>query len=139
MQKRPAGAAGGKSVLHDLAKKVKEEGKKFPKIYAACGTADFLFDSCKAFAEELKELGADVTWDEVEGYAHEWRFWNLEVERFLDWLPREDTYAKKGRGAICACILCTDHMKQRRLRGMIISDHVPESFVNSRYRRSSCG
>jgi len=41
-----------------------------------------------------------VTWDEVEGYAHEWRFWNLEVERFLDWLPREDTYAKKGRRAI---------------------------------------
>ena len=95
-----AGAAGGKSVLHDLAKAVKEEGKTFPKIYAACGTADFLFASCKAFADELKELGADVTWDEIEGYGHEWRFWNIEVEKFLEWLPRTDAYAAKGKRAI---------------------------------------
>ena len=95
-----AGAAGGRSVLHDLAKAVKEEGKAFPKIYASCGTADFLFDSCKAFADELKGLGADVTWDEIEGYGHEWRFWNIEVERFLEWLPRTDAYAAKGKRAI---------------------------------------
>ena len=51
-------------------------------------------------ADELKELGADVTWDEIEGYGHEWRFWDIEVEKFLDWLPREDAYAKKGKRAI---------------------------------------
>ena len=36
-----------------------KEGKKFPKIYAACGTEDFLFADSKKFAMKLKELGLD--------------------------------------------------------------------------------
>ena len=89
---------GGKRPdLLKLAKVIAKEGKKFPKIYAACGTEDFLFADSKKFAMKLKELGADVTWEEVEGYKHEWRFWNLEVERFMDWLPRKDYYAKLGK------------------------------------------
>ena len=89
---------GGKRPdLLKLAKDIAKEGKKFPKIYAACGTEDFLFADSKKFAMKLKELGADVTWEEVEGYKHEWRFWNLEVERFMDWLPRKDYYAKLGK------------------------------------------
>lgn len=42
------------------------------------------------------ELGADVTWDETEEHGHEWRFWDLEVEKFLAWLPRTDSYAAAG-------------------------------------------
>lgn len=38
-----------------------------------------------------------MTWDETEEHGHEWRFWNLEIERFLDWLPRTDPYALAGR------------------------------------------
>lgn len=99
----PMGAGGDAEKaydLHELAKKIKEEGKKFPKIYAACGDKDFLFQADKAFAEELKEAGADVTWKEVAGFGHEWRFWDQQVEQFLDWLPRDDYYAKLGKRSV---------------------------------------
>ncbi len=86
--------------LHRLAKKIKEDGKKFPKIYASCGDKDFLYKTDKAFAEELKALGADVTWEETAGYGHEWRFWNEQVEKFLDWIPRTDIYAKMGKRSV---------------------------------------
>ncbi len=81
---------------YQAAKKAAGEGKTFPKAYLACGTRDGLYQSNVEFREELKRLGADVTWDE-EDYDHEWRFWNLEVERFLNWIPRTDPYAGKKR------------------------------------------
>ena len=83
-----------------LAKKIVEERKKFPKAYMACGGQDFLFEDNKEFRDLLISLGADVTWDEIEQYGHEWRFWDIEVERFLDWIPRTDSYAAKGKRKI---------------------------------------
>ncbi|MBQ6531549.1 MAG: hypothetical protein IJI33_00955 [Solobacterium sp.] len=77
----------------DAAKKNHELGRTFPKIYMACGKNDFLYEENVKTRDALKELGIDVTWEELDGYAHEWRFWNLEIERFLDWLPRTDAYA----------------------------------------------
>ena len=44
----------------------------------------------------LKENGVDVTWVSVPGYTHEWRFWNLAVEKFLKWIPRTDGYVSAG-------------------------------------------
>ncbi len=86
--------------IHALAGKLKAEGKTFPKVYASCGDQDFLYAADKAYAEELKELGADVTWSETAGYGHEWRFWDEEVEKFLDWIPRTDVYAKMGKRSV---------------------------------------
>lgn len=86
--------------LHVLAQKLKEEGKTFPKIYDSCGDQDFLLEPNLAFAEELKKLGADVTWKVGAGFGHEWRFWDRQVEQFLDWLPREDYYAKLGKRSV---------------------------------------
>ena len=83
-----------------LVEKAVAEGKKLPKIYMACGNKDFLYEADKAFAQKLKELGSDVTWDEIGQYGHEWRFWNIEIERFLNWLPREDYFAKQGKRQI---------------------------------------
>ena len=83
-----------------LVERAVAEGKKLPKIYMACGNKDFLYEADKAFAQKLKELGSDVTWDEIGQYGHEWRFWNIEIERFLNWLPREDFYAKQGKRQI---------------------------------------
>ena len=86
--------------IYALARKVKEEGKTFPKIYASCGTKDGLYQADKEYADLLKELGADVTWDEMEGYGHEWRFWDAQVERFLDWIERDDYYGKLGKRSV---------------------------------------
>lgn len=79
-----------------LAEKVAAEGRKFPKAYIACGEKDFLYEDNVAFRDKLIGLGADVTWESLPEYGHEWRFWNIEVERFLDWIPRSDEYARCG-------------------------------------------
>ena len=83
-----------------LAEKLAKEGAAFPKAYIACGAKDFLYKANEEFRDKLKALGADVTWDEHPDYGHEWRFWNLEIEKFLDWLPRTDGYAKAGKRQI---------------------------------------
>ena len=83
--------------VHVLAKKAAESEGGLPPIYTACGTEDFLLAPNQAFAVELAELGADVTWKEVPGFGHEWRFWDQQVEQFLDWIPRDDVYAKMGK------------------------------------------
>jgi putative tributyrin esterase len=80
-----------------LAEKLAAQGKQFPKSYLACGKKDFLYEANVRFRDRLRELGCEVTWDETEEHGHEWRFWNLEIERFLDWLPRTDPYALVGR------------------------------------------
>ena len=80
-----------------LAEQLAAEGIKFPKCYLACGKKDFLYEANHKFRDRLIELGCEVTWDETEEHGHEWRFWNLEIERFLDWLPRTDPYALAGR------------------------------------------
>ena len=83
-----------------LARKIADEGKAFPKAYMACGMDDFLYENNKKFRDMLISLGADMTWDEIAGYGHEWRFWDIEVEKFLDWLPRTDVYAAQGKRKI---------------------------------------
>jgi putative tributyrin esterase len=79
-----------------LAESIYKEGRKFPKIYLACGAKDFLYNANQEFRDKLTEYGADVTWFETPNHGHEWRFWDLVVEKFLDWIPRTDEYAKGG-------------------------------------------
>ena len=85
---------------HDLAALADDAAaaaRTLPPLYIACGTEDFLFQANVDFRDHLVELGADVTWDEVAGFGHEWRFWDMQVEKFLDWIPRDDMYAKMGK------------------------------------------
>jgi putative tributyrin esterase len=91
-----AGPTGGADPL-GAAKKRKEEGRRLPKIYIACGEDDFLYEANVKFKNELIALGGDVTWDSIPGYGHEWRFWDLQVEKFLGWIPRTDPFAKAGK------------------------------------------
>lgn len=72
-----------------------QEGKKLPKGYICCGRQDFLYERVCAFVEELRALGEDFVWRDVDGFEHEWRFWDLEMPRFFAWLPRTDYYADK--------------------------------------------
>ena len=78
-----------------LLKKCAEEGKKIPPIYLACGEDDFLYEMNKEFLGLLEENKTDVTWVSLPGYGHEWRFWNMQVEEFMKWIPRTDGYAGK--------------------------------------------
>ena len=85
-------------IIKDIVKEKAEKGDKFPPVYIACGNDDFLIDANRELAQAFADAGADITAEFVDGYAHEWRFWNLEIERFLDWLPRTDPYANQKRG-----------------------------------------
>ncbi len=73
-----------------------KEGKKIPPVYMACGEPDGNHPENLAFQEFLEEKGVQVTWDSVPGFGHEWRFWNIQIEKFLDWIPRTDGYAGCG-------------------------------------------
>ncbi len=94
---RPARGRKPETNPYSLARKLAAEGTKFPKGYICCGTKDGGYETNKEYCGMLKELGADVTWDEIDGMAHEWRFWDIEIERFLNWIPRTDIYAQKGK------------------------------------------
>lgn len=70
-----------------------------PSGYMCCGGSDTYLKENRDFYCMLKDAGYDVTWDQIEPYGHEWRFWNIEVEKFLDWMEplRTDAYAGSRR------------------------------------------
>lgn len=80
-----------------LARNLEIKEGRFPKAYIACGEEDSLFKGNAEYAKLLKQKGADVTWVQLPKYQHEWRFWDLQIEAFLDWLPRTDIYAVGGK------------------------------------------
>lgn len=73
------------------------QGKKLPPIYMAMGTKDFGYERWKETLKLFQELGLDITSDVMEGYEHEWPFWDIQIQKFLDWIPRTDEYAKDSR------------------------------------------
>lgn len=81
----------------ELLKEAVKAGKTLPDIYLACGNQDFLLEANHQFDDLMTELQVKHTSEFVDGYQHEWRFWDLEIERYLDWLPRSDAYAQHKR------------------------------------------
>ncbi len=59
-------------------------GVSLPRLYFACGKEDFLYPAFAHFRKHAEEIGLDAVFDEVEGYRHEWRFWDLEIQRALE-------------------------------------------------------
>lgn len=55
-----------------------------PRFYFSCGKQDALYASYKEFEEYAKEVKLDAKFEELDGYAHEWRFWELEIQRTLE-------------------------------------------------------
>ncbi len=54
-----------------------------PKFYFCMGTEDPLFGNYIYFKNYAKKIGLNAKFDEREGYAHEWRFWELEIQEIL--------------------------------------------------------
>ena len=54
-----------------------------PKLYFCCGTNDGVYPRYLHFKEYAQKIGLKATFDEREGYAHEWRFWELELQEAL--------------------------------------------------------
>lgn len=63
-----------------------------PKMVFSCGTADFLmYRNFKTFEAYAKQIGLDAEFVEIEGYNHEWRFWELEIQEAIEtFLPGDE-------------------------------------------------
>ena len=80
----------------DLFKELDKSDANIP-IYITCGNKDFLYELNLKFVDALKQKRVEYTWISEEGYEHEWRFWDLAIERFLDWIDRKDYYKNTKR------------------------------------------
>ncbi len=89
--------AGKEYNLNRLIEMRARENLKFVPLYIACGENDFIRDSSEDLKRTLEKNGVDFTWVSEQGYGHEWRFWNEQLEKFIKWLPRSDYYAGKTR------------------------------------------
>ena len=73
--------------LTHLAGKLLTENVDKPRIFHACGGKDpWLMQNhilCDYFTAHP---GFDYTYDEIPELGHEWKFWNEELKRFLDFL-----------------------------------------------------
>ena len=59
-----------------------------PKLYFACGTADFMYQDFLKFRAYAQKLGLNAQFTEAEGYAHEWRVWEKCIQDALgEFLP----------------------------------------------------
>lgn len=63
-----------------------------PKLYQCCGTEDFLYQENQNFLKKAREHGLDITYEEGPG-AHEWGYWDKQIQRVLEWLPLEKSMA----------------------------------------------
>lgn len=52
----------------------------------AIGTDDFLYERNQEYRKFLTEEGVDFTYEEGPG-GHEWDFWDMQLKKFVDWLP----------------------------------------------------
>jgi S-formylglutathione hydrolase FrmB len=70
-----------------LASKVAAAAGPRPAIYVSCGTEDELLSESRTFRQHLDALGLPLTYSEGTG-AHEWGYWDAQIQRVLAWLPQ---------------------------------------------------
>ena len=79
---------GSVNDLHFLLKENVEKKIELPRLYAWCGTEDFLYEDNKRTWKLTKELGYDFTCEESEG-GHEWQRWDVKIQDAIRWWLKE--------------------------------------------------
>jgi S-formylglutathione hydrolase FrmB len=72
-------------LLHLAEALARSRGPK-PALYAWCGTEDFLYQQNTRFRDHARRVGLPLTYEEGPG-THEWKYWDQQIQRVLDWLP----------------------------------------------------
>lgn len=54
-----------------------------PRLYCAIGKEDFLYQDYLHFKEHMQALGIDALFEEYDGFEHEWRFWDMAIQKAL--------------------------------------------------------
>ena len=80
---------GTRYSIRQLAKNVSEHSALKPRIYHACGSLDPWLDMnllVRDTFEKLNDPAYDYTYDQMDGYGHEWPFWDAELQQFLEYI-----------------------------------------------------
>lgn len=80
----PEQLKGSDNDLLALADKLATQKKELPRLYAWCGTEDFLYEGNLAAWEHVKKLGFDLTCEQSEG-DHQWKYWDAKIQDVLRW------------------------------------------------------
>lgn len=73
--------------INDLmaqAEKLAAQKKELPRLFAWCGTEDFLYQGNLRAWEHVKKLGYDLTCNQTAG-DHQWKYWDREIQNVLRW------------------------------------------------------
>jgi len=81
----PEEIRGSKHDVYALARKNKEEGKPFPKLYMWCGQQDFLLEHSRRLHSLLDELKVEHIYEETAG-SHAWKCWDDKIQTALRFL-----------------------------------------------------
>jgi len=65
---------------------------ELPRLLFACGTADTLYPEFEKFRAHATEIGLEAEWFTLEGYRHEWRFWDLAIQKALSFFGLDATH-----------------------------------------------
>ena len=77
---------GSRHDLLYLARQVAHSGTAQPQLYQCCGTEDALYANNVRARESLRSLGLALTYEDGPG-AHDWGYWDQQIQRVLAWLP----------------------------------------------------
>lgn len=77
---------GSDNDVFHLAGSVAKRATAKPKLYACCGTEDFLYEQNVRFRDHARDLGLDLTYQEEPG-NHNWGYWDVKIQDVLEWLP----------------------------------------------------
>lgn len=75
---------GSDNDLLALAERLAAGKKDLPRLYAWCGTEDFLYQGNLKAWEHVKKLGFDLTCEESSG-DHQWKYWDAKIQDVLRW------------------------------------------------------
>lgn len=67
-----------------LADKLAATKKERPRLYAWCGTKDFLYQGNLTAWAHVQKLGYDLTCGQSEG-DHQWKYWDEKIQEVLRW------------------------------------------------------
>ncbi len=75
---------GSENDLLALADRLAADKEKRPRLFAWCGTEDFLYQGNLRAWEYVRKLGYDLTCYESAG-DHQWKYWDEKIKDVLQW------------------------------------------------------
>ncbi len=60
--------------------------ENLPRFYMCCCKDDFSYQTNLGYLKHLTDFKIPVIYEEEDGYAHAWDYWNLKIKRVLEWM-----------------------------------------------------